>query len=54
MPQNTRALHFTGTLEISWNRVPDHFSVPVTVANATNQPPISFKLDVMPVFMKAG
>jgi hypothetical protein len=29
-------------------------SVPVTVANATNQPPISFKLDVMPVFMKAG
>lgn len=29
-------------------------SIPVTVSNATNQPPISFKLDVMPVFMKAG
>ena len=29
-------------------------SIPVTVAGASNQPPISFKLDVMPVFMKAG
>jgi hypothetical protein len=29
-------------------------SVPVTVANSTNQLSISFKLDVMPVFMKAG
>ena len=28
--------------------------VPVTVTNATTQPPISFRLDVMPVFMKAG
>ncbi|HEX2475361.1 MAG TPA: DUF1549 domain-containing protein [Lacipirellulaceae bacterium] len=28
--------------------------VPVTVAQATVDPPISFKLDVMPVFMKAG
>lgn len=28
--------------------------VPVTVAQATAQPPISFRLDVMPVFMKAG
>jgi hypothetical protein len=28
--------------------------VPVSVANATTDPPISFKLDVMPVFMKAG
>src|ERR1051326_5820107 len=31
-----------------------NLSIPVTVSNATNQPPISFKLDVMPVFMKAG
>jgi hypothetical protein len=29
-------------------------SVPVVVTNATAQPAISFKLDVMPVFMKAG
>jgi len=29
-------------------------AVPVLVTNATAQPPISFKLDVMPVFMKAG
>ena len=29
-------------------------SIPINVSNATNQPPISFKLDVMPVFMKAG
>ncbi|HEX8199964.1 MAG TPA: DUF1549 and DUF1553 domain-containing protein, partial [Isosphaeraceae bacterium] len=28
--------------------------VPVTVAQATAQPPVSFRLDVMPVFMKAG
>jgi hypothetical protein len=28
--------------------------VPVKVAQATVQPPISFRLDVMPVFMKAG
>jgi Protein of unknown function (DUF1549)/Protein of unknown function (DUF1553)/Bacterial Ig-like domain (group 2) len=28
--------------------------VPITVAQATVDPPISFKLDVMPVFMKAG
>src|SRR5262249_38234980 len=30
------------------------FSVPVTVANAKSERPLSFKLDVMPVFMKAG
>jgi len=29
-------------------------TVPVTVTNATTVPNISFKLDVMPVFMKAG
>src|ERR1043165_6003377 len=29
-------------------------SIPITVSNSTNQPAISFKLDVMPVFMKAG
>jgi hypothetical protein len=29
-------------------------SVPVTISNATVSAPISFKLDVMPVFMKAG
>ncbi len=29
-------------------------SVPLTVSQATRQPPISFKLDVMPVFTKAG
>jgi hypothetical protein len=29
-------------------------NVPVTVTNAKTQPPLSFKLDVMPVFMKAG
>jgi hypothetical protein len=29
-------------------------SIPISVSNSTNQPPISFKLDVMPVFMKAG
>ncbi len=29
-------------------------SLPVTVSNATTQPPASFKLDVMPVFTKAG
>jgi hypothetical protein len=29
-------------------------SVPVTVTNITVTPPISFKLDVMPVFLKAG
>ena len=28
--------------------------VPITIAQATVDPPISFKLDVMPVFMKAG
>ncbi len=28
--------------------------IPVTVTNAKTDPPISFKLDVMPVFMKAG
>ncbi|SPE51578.1 conserved exported hypothetical protein [Verrucomicrobia bacterium] len=28
--------------------------VPITVSNATVTPPISFKRDVMPVFMKAG
>ena len=28
--------------------------VPVTVANSTLEPPISFRLDVMPVFMKAS
>src|SRR5262245_18519603 len=28
--------------------------VPVKVAQATVQPPISFRLDVMPVFMRAG
>src|SRR5689334_16796042 len=27
-------------------------SIPIAVSNTTNQPPISFKLDVMPVFMK--
>src|SRR5207248_2613593 len=27
-------------------------SIPIAVSNATNQPAISFKLDVMPVFMK--
>src|SRR6266850_4713292 len=31
-----------------------NLSIPVSVSNATNQFPISFKLDVMPVFMKAG
>jgi len=31
-----------------------NLSVPISVSNATNQPSISFKLDVMPVFMKAG
>ncbi len=30
------------------------FSVPVTIANAKTERPLSFKLDVMPVFMKAG
>ena len=30
------------------------FSVPVKVAQATVQPPLSFRLDVMPVFMRAG
>ena len=29
-------------------------TLPVTVKNAKADPPISFKLDVMPVFMKAG
>ena len=29
-------------------------TVPVTVSGAATQPPISFKLDVMPVFTKAG
>lgn len=29
-------------------------AVPVTVANASADPPISFKQDVMPVFMRAG
>ena len=29
-------------------------AIPVKVAQATAQPPISFRLDVMPVFMKAG
>jgi hypothetical protein len=29
-------------------------SIPIAVSNATNQPSISFRLDVMPVFMKAG
>lgn len=28
--------------------------VPVTVANATVDPPVSFRLDVMPVFMKTS
>jgi hypothetical protein len=29
-------------------------SVPVKVARSTDQPPLSFRLDVMPVFMRAG
>jgi hypothetical protein len=29
-------------------------SVPLTVARANDQPPLSFRLDVMPVFMRAG
>lgn len=29
-------------------------SVPIKVVGVTNEPPVSFKLDVMPVFMKAG
>ena len=29
-------------------------AVPVKVAQATTQPPLSFRLDVMPVFMRAG
>jgi hypothetical protein len=29
-------------------------TVPITIASATGRPPLSFKLDVMPVFMKAG
>ncbi|HYV26716.1 MAG TPA: cell surface protein, partial [Candidatus Eisenbacteria bacterium] len=29
-------------------------TLPITISNATTQPPISFKLDVMPVLMKAG
>lgn len=28
--------------------------VPVVVANAVDDPPISFKMDIMPIFMKAG
>ncbi len=31
-----------------------HFDVPISVKHATFDPPISFKLDVMPVFMRAG
>ena len=31
-----------------------NLNIPVTVTNAQAQPTISFKLDVMPVFMKAG
>jgi hypothetical protein len=29
-------------------------AVPIVISNATVQPPVSFKLDVMPVFTKAG
>jgi hypothetical protein len=29
-------------------------TVPITITSATTNPPVSFKLDVMPVFMKAG
>ena len=32
----------------------DRSTVPVKVAQATVQPPISFRLDVMPVFMRSG
>ena len=40
------------TLQISFGG--KDLSVPVTVTNAVRERPISFKLDVMPVFMKGG
>jgi hypothetical protein len=43
-----------GQTELSVSFKGRKVSIPISVSNATNQPPISFKLDVMPVFMKAG
>jgi hypothetical protein len=39
-------------LKVSWEG--NSVAVPVVVSNAALQPPVSFKLDVMPVFTKAG
>ena len=43
-----------GTCELMVQYGPHTVSVPVKVQNSADDPPISFRLDVMPVFMKAG
>jgi len=43
-----------GTTELHVEFAGKNVTVPVTVKKATTDRPISFKLDVMPVFMKAG
>ena len=43
-----------GTTKITVSYEGHAVDVPVTVANATVEPPISFCLDVMPVFMKTS
>ena len=40
------------TLDVSYGG--QKVAVPVVVTNATAQPPLSFRLDVMPVFMRSG
>lgn len=43
-----------GRTELRVNFDGREVAVPVMVSNASNRPPVSFKLDVMPVFTRAG
>ena len=52
--KNTISPLADGQTELSISFLGRTLKVPVTVSNASVTPPISFKLDVMPVFMKAG
>src|SRR5262249_7322536 len=43
-----------GTTELTVSHAGHTVKVPITVVAATEERPISFRLDVMPVFMRAG
>jgi hypothetical protein len=51
---NTLSPLHDGHTEMQFSYQGRTVTVPITVTNAATNPPISFKLDVMPVFMKAG